>query len=127
MPKETAHKAGQIKAVIPGSAADEIGVKAGDQLLAINGEPCEDVIDVQYYGAEPWLELIIRRGENELTLEGPREYDQPLGMEFEHPTFDIDIRRCNNLCEFCFVLQMAPQMRPPLYIKHNNYPSPFFF
>ncbi len=127
MPKETAPKAGPIKAVIPGSAADEIGVKTGDHLLAINGEPCEDVIDVQYYGAEPWLELIIRRGENELTLEGPREYDQPLGMEFEHPTFDIDIRRCNNLCEFCFVLQMAPRMRRTLYIKDDDYRYSFLF
>ena len=34
-----------------------------------------------------------------------------LGITFQHPTFDIDIRRCNNLCEFCFVLQMAPRFR----------------
>src|SRR5260221_2568042 len=127
MPKETAPKAGPIKAVIPGSAADEIGVKAGDHLLAINGEPCEDVIDVQYYGAEPWLELTIRRGESELTLEGPREYDQPIGMEFPNPKFDIDIRPCNNLCEFCFVLQMAPRMRRTLYIKDDDYRYSFLF
>ncbi len=120
-------KAGKIIGVIPGSAAEHIGVQTGDELLAINGEPCEDVIDVQYYSAEEWLELEIRRGEGELTLQGPRAYDQALGMKFEHPTFDIDIRRCNNLCEFCFVLQMAPRMRRTLYIKDDDYRYSFLF
>ena len=127
MLKEITRKAGRITGVVPGSASEQIGVQAGDELLAINGELCEDVIDVQYHGAEEWLELSIRRGEQELTLEGPRAYDQPLGMEFEHPTFDIDIRRCNNLCEFCFVLQMAPRMRRTLYIKDDDYRYSFLF
>ncbi|HLY24828.1 MAG TPA: DUF512 domain-containing protein [Aggregatilineales bacterium] len=120
-------KVGHIKAVIPGSAADAMGVLAGDELIAINGEPCEDVIDVQYYGAEDWLDLAIRRDGRDLSLEGPRDYAQPLGLEFEHPTFDIDIRRCNNLCEFCFVLQMAPRMRRTLYIKDDDYRYSFLF
>src|SRR5258708_18093841 len=120
-------KAGKIIGVIDGSAAEQIGVQSGDELLAINGGPCEDVIDVQYYSAEEWLELEIRRGEEELTLQGPRGYDQALGMKFEHPTFDIDIRRCNNLCEFCFVLQMAPRMRRTLYIKDDDYRYSFLF
>ncbi|MEP7287772.1 MAG: DUF512 domain-containing protein [Chloroflexota bacterium] len=127
MLKENTAKAGLIKAVIPGSAAAKIGVRAGDELLAINGEPCEDVIDVQYHGAEEWLELAIRRDGQEMLLEGSRAYDQPLGMEFEHPTFDIDIRRCNNLCEFCFVLQMDPKMRRTLYIKDDDYRYSFLF
>jgi putative radical SAM enzyme (TIGR03279 family) len=85
------------------------------------------VIDVQYYSAEEWLELRIRRDGREITLSGERRYDQPLGLEFTHPTFDIDIRRCNNLCEFCFVLQMAPRMRRTLYIKDDDYRYSFLF
>ena len=46
---------------------------------------------------------------------------------FEHPTFDIDIRRCNNLCPFCFVLQTAPRMRRTLYIKDDDYRYSFLF
>jgi putative radical SAM enzyme (TIGR03279 family) len=118
---------GRIKGVIPGSAAESLGVRPGDELLSVNGHPCEDVIDVQYYSAEEWLELLIRRGEEEITLSGEREYNQVLGLEFEHPTFDIDIRRCNNLCEFCFVLQMAPRMRRTLYIKDDDYRYSFLF
>jgi putative radical SAM enzyme (TIGR03279 family) len=125
--KEKQPTVGLIKAVIPRSTAAALGVKQGDELLRVNGEPVEDVIDVQFYGAEDWLELAIRREGQEMTLEGARAYDQPLGMEFTHPTFDIDIRRCNNLCEFCFVLQMAPRMRRTLYIKDDDYRYSFLF
>lgn len=124
---ENAAPVGLIKAVQAGSAAHRIGVRAGDELLAINGQACEDVIDVQFYGAEAWLEFTLRRDGAEITLSGERDYDQPLGLEFTHPTFDIDIRRCNNLCEFCFVLQMAPRMRRTLYIKDDDYRYSFLF
>jgi putative radical SAM enzyme (TIGR03279 family) len=50
-----------------------------------------------------------------------RDYDQPLGIEFTHPTFDLEIRRCNNLCAFCFVLQTGPGLRRTLYIKDDDY------
>ncbi|PJF36234.1 MAG: DUF512 domain-containing protein [Candidatus Thermofonsia Clade 1 bacterium] len=122
-----AQPVGIVKAVLPHSAAAELGVQPNDELLAVNGHLCEDVIDVQYYAAEEWLELRIRRQGRELTLSGERRYDQPLGIEFMHPTFDIDIRRCNNLCEFCFVLQMAPRMRRTLYIKDDDYRYSFLF
>jgi putative radical SAM enzyme (TIGR03279 family) len=119
--------AGKIKAVQGRSAAAKLGARPGDELLAINGHPVEDVIDVQFYSAEERLELLIRRDGEEITLRGVRNYNQPLGLEFEHPTFDIDIRRCNNLCEFCFVLQMAPRMRRTLYIKDDDYRYSFLF
>jgi putative radical SAM enzyme (TIGR03279 family) len=118
---------GQITAVEPRSAAAQMGIKAGDGLLAINGHPCQDVIDVQFYGAEDRLEITVQRGEEVLTLSGKRRSMQPLGLSFAHPTFDIDIRRCNNLCPFCFVLQMGPRFRRTLYIKDDDYRYSFLF
>jgi putative radical SAM enzyme (TIGR03279 family) len=123
----TAHQGGRIAAVQPKSAARRAGVKVGDELLAINGRQVQDVIDVHFYAAEEELELLVRRGRNYLTLPARRRYNQPLGLEFEHPTFDTDIRRCNNLCEFCFVLQMAPRFRRTLYIKDDDYRYSFLF
>jgi len=123
----TTFHGGQITGIEPGSVADDIGLQPGDELLGINDNKVEDIIDVQYYGAEEELELLIRRGEEVLLYEAERDYNQTLGLEFEHPTFDIDIRRCNNLCEFCFVLQMAPKFRRTLYIKDDDYRYSFLF
>ena len=124
---------GIIAQVEPGSLAANLGLKPGDELLAVNGFLVEDVIDVQFYAAEEHVELTVRRdvsdrtAATEFVLGGEREYDQPLGLEFTHPTFDIDIRRCNNLCTFCFVLQMAPRMRRTLYIKDDDYRYSFLY
>jgi putative radical SAM enzyme (TIGR03279 family) len=123
----TRHQGGRIAAVQPGSAARRAGVREGDELLAINGQRVRDVIDVHFYAAEEELELVVRRGRDYLELPARRRYNQELGLEFEHPTFDTDIRRCNNLCEFCFVLQMAPRFRRTLYIKDDDYRYSFLF
>lgn len=123
----TTFTGGQITGIIPGSVADDIGLKPGDALLAINDQTVEDVIDVQFYGAEESLELLIRRDDEYYLFEAEREYQQPLGLEFSHPTFDTDIRICKNLCEFCFVLQMAPKFRRTLYIKDDDYRYSFLF
>ena len=123
----TTYAGGRITAIEPGSVADEIGLQVGDELLAINDNRVEDVIDVQYYSAEESLELLIRRGDDYLLYEAERDYQQALGIDFAHPTFDTDIRRCNNLCEFCFVLQMAPRFRRTLYIKDDDYRYSFLF
>jgi putative radical SAM enzyme (TIGR03279 family) len=118
---------GLIRAVAPRSLAAGIGLRPGDLLLAVNGHPVEDVIDVQFYAAEDEVALEFERAGVRRTARGPRAEGQPLGLEFEHPTFDIDIRRCNNLCPFCFVLQTAPRMRRTLYIKDDDYRYSFLF
>ena len=118
---------GVIKSVSPKSLARQLGVQPGDILLAVNGEQVADVIDVQYYASEYHVQMLLQRGEQQLTVQGMRKDMQPLGLEFIHPTFDIDIRRCNNLCEFCFVLQMAPRFRRTLYIKDDDYRYSFLF
>lgn len=118
---------GLVQAVAPDSLAAGLGLRPGDALLAVNGQPVEDVIDVQFYAAEDVVALdFVREGARQ-TVRGPRRPGQPLGLEFAHPTFDIDIRRCNNLCPFCFVLQTAPRMRRTLYIKDDDYRYSFLY
>jgi S1-C subfamily serine protease len=41
---------GLISAVHPDSLAARLGLRPGDELLAINGHPLRDLIDVQFYG-----------------------------------------------------------------------------
>lgn len=118
---------GRIVGIEAGSVAAGLDLRPGDELLAINGQAVEDIIDVQYYAAEEELEILIRRNGEILSYEAGRNYDQSLGFEFAHPTFDVDIRRCNNLCEFCFVLQMGPKFRRTLYVKDDDYRYSFLF
>ena len=117
---------GKISAVNPNGLAERVGLRAGDELLSINGHPVRDVIDVQFYSAEECLTLLMRRDGREFTVKAERRYDEPLGLEFAHPTFD-GIRRCNNRCEFCFVAQMPPGLRPSLCIRDDDYRYSFLF
>ncbi len=118
---------GIVSSVAQGSLAERIGLRPGDELLAINDQPLRDVIDVRFYGAEEYLTLRVRRGGEERTLTARRRYDEPLGLEFARPTFDTDIRRCNNRCAFCFVAQMPPGLRRSLYVKDDDYRYSFLF
>ena len=118
---------GVIAAVEPGSLAARAGLEPGDELLAINDYPLRDIIDVQFYGAEETLELSVSRGGERRRVEIERTYDRDLGLSFVNPTFDVDIRRCANNCEFCFVKQNARGMRRSLYIKDDDYRYSFLF
>ena len=118
---------GLVSAVEPDTLADQVGLQAGDVILAVNDHPLRDVIDFRFYAAEEEIELLVRRDGRELTLSGVRGYDQPVGVEFAHPTFDVDIRRCNNKCEFCFVIQSPRGMRRTVYIKDDDYRYSFLF
>jgi putative radical SAM enzyme (TIGR03279 family) len=118
---------GVISAVEPGSLAARAGLQPGDELLAINGYPLRDIIDVQFYGAEEMLELSVSRDGEQWRIDIERTYDQDLGLSFINPTFDVDIRRCANNCDFCFVKQNARGMRRSLYIKDDDYRYSFLF
>jgi putative radical SAM enzyme (TIGR03279 family) len=118
---------GLVAAVSPGSLASRMGVRPGDLLLLVNGQPVEDVIDVRFHAAEDTVHLQwerhgkIREGECRHTTRSV------LGLEFACPTFDTDIRRCNNRCPFCFVVQMAPGMRRTLHVKDDDYRYSFLY
>ncbi len=112
---------GVIAAVEPGSLGEEAGLQAGDRLVAINGHRLRDVIDVQFYSAEERLELLVERDGRPRRIEVERSYDDELGLTFTNLTFDVEIRRCTNRCDFCFVQQNAPGMRPSLYVKDDDY------
>lgn len=126
---------GLIRSVTPGSVAADAGLRPGDCLLAINGHTLRDVIDVQFYGADESLLLLVARDGERRQVEVERGYGQDLGLDFAHPTFDVDIRRCVNRCEFCFVKgnpPRAPQepsarLRRSLYVKDDDYRYSFLF
>ncbi len=108
-----------IQTVTPGSIADELGVEAGDRLLAIDGRPLRDIIDYSYHtAAEEELLLEVAKPDGELwELEIQREPGEPFGLTFAAP----EPARCRNNCVFCFVHQLPKGLRKPLYVKDEDY------
>lgn len=118
---------GRIISVEAGSLADELELIPGDKILEVNGTKLRDIIDLSFAFADEEIELLIEHenGEQEL-LEFDKDYDEELGVEFESAVFD-GIRRCANNCCFCFVDQVAPNMRDSLSIKDDDYRMSFLY
>ena len=109
-----------IKAVEPGSIAEELEVEAGDVLLAINNQEIEDVFDYRCMILEEYLEVLIRKADGEeWLLEVDKDEDEDLGLEFETDLMS-DYRSCTNKCIFCFIDQMPKGMRETLYFKDDD-------
>ncbi|MBE6098662.1 MAG: DUF512 domain-containing protein [Anaerovibrio sp.] len=118
---------GKILSVEAGSLAEELELVPGDKIVEVNGMKLRDIIDLSFAFADEEIELLIEHedGEQEL-LEFDKDYDEELGVEFESAVFD-GIRRCANNCYFCFVDQVAPDMRESLNIKDDDYRMSFLY
>ena len=109
-----------IKAVEPGSIAEELELSPGDVLVSVNGQPVRDVLDYHYLINEEYLELLVRKPDGEeWELEIEKEYEDDLGIEFENGLMD-DYRSCSNRCIFCFIDQLPEGMRDTLYFKDDD-------
>ena len=110
----------KIRAVLPGSIAEELELEPGDVLLAVNDHEIEDVFDYHYYTNEEYLTVLVRKPDGEeWELEIEKEFEEDLGIEFESSLMD-DYRSCRNHCIFCFIDQMPPGMRKTLYFKDDD-------
>ncbi len=109
-----------IKNVIPGSFANKAGLKPGDELISINGEPVVDIFDYRYNILSKKLDIVVKRNGEELSVVLFKDSDDSdPGLEFEGGIMD-EYRRCKNNCIFCFIDQMPPGMRKTLYFKDDD-------
>jgi putative radical SAM enzyme (TIGR03279 family) len=113
--------AGMVAGVRAGSLAEEAGIEAGDAVLTVGGRVLRDVVDLQFYQAEPEVQVHFRKanGLDELIV-FEKEIDEDLGLEFERATWD-DVTLCNNNCFFCFLKGLPKGMRKTLYMKDDDY------
>jgi NifB/MoaA-like Fe-S oxidoreductase len=124
--KRITGEGGVIAAVAPGSIAAELGLCPGDTLVSIGGLRLRDVIDYRFAIADEQIELVVRRGAEELIIEIEKDPDDELGIEFVEPLFDR-LRTCNNKCPFCFLTQMPKGLRKSLYLKDDDYRLGFLY
>jgi putative radical SAM enzyme (TIGR03279 family) len=111
---------GVVVAVVrPRTAAAAAGLRPGDRIRAVNGEPIADAIDFQFHAAEDRLTLTVERD----TLVRPIRLARgaaDLGVELEAPR-PGEIATCANKCVFCFIHQLPKGMRRSLYVKDDDY------
>lgn len=111
----------RITGVESGSVAEKYGILAGDTLLTMNGEEILDEIDYQALLTKQDLVLELERAEGRKeTLLIRKEDWEPLGLHFGE-SMTLKPRSCRNKCKFCFIDQMPPGMREPLYIKDDDW------
>lgn len=96
-------------------------IHKGDKLIRINGEEVLDQIDYQALTTASRLSLEIERPGGQLeTISFKKGMYTPLGLHFSDD-FALKPRVCQNNCVFCFVAEMAPGLRPSLYVKDDDW------
>ena len=106
-----------ISSVNQGSPAARALLRAGDIILRVNGQPCDDVLDYRFYAETGGsIRLDVRRDSvaRRVTLP-PGE----TGLCFDTWLMSPQ-RRCKNNCMFCFIDQMPPGCRETLYFKDDD-------
>ncbi|MEG2718156.1 MAG: DUF512 domain-containing protein [Clostridia bacterium] len=110
----------EITAVARHSAAERGGLRAGDFLLSINGEPVVDEIDYQALIAVPLLHIELERGGKTERISVRKSEEEPLGLHFGQ-SMTLSPRTCRNQCAFCFIAQMPKGLRETLYVKDDDW------
>ncbi len=110
-----------VSAAFPGFIASEAGIEPGDRILSINGEELHDIIDYRWLTDGEEMELLVEKpGGEQWILELEKDYQEPLGLEFEPVTID-EVKKCANNCLFCFVGQNPPGMRDTITFRDDDY------
>jgi putative radical SAM enzyme (TIGR03279 family) len=108
----------KVTAVQPESIAQELGLREGTELLAVNGRELEDFLDWEFLTAEERFLLHVRQpGGEEIEFDIERPLAEPIGLSLE----PARIRRCANRCDFCFVDGLPDGLRDVLYIRDDDY------
>ena len=113
-----------VARVRPGTIADELGIKPGTELLAVNGREVDDFLDWEFLTADDSLLVHARQPDGEeLEFDIERPEGEALGVELVPPS----VRRCANRCEFCFIEGLPKGLRRNLYIRDDDYRLSFAY
>ena len=107
----------RIQTVHVGGMAESLGLKPGDEILSIGGEPIRDPIDFRFHFSEDEVTLDVNREAERLIFEIEKDPEDDLGVDFE----DMGILKCDNKCVFCFLHQMPKGLRKTLYYQDDDF------
>ena len=108
------------------SPAQRLGLEPGCTLLAIDGNPLNDALDYQFYTSAPHFTLTICQNGVQQQISVEKGEYEPFGCNFKTYLGD-EKHSCANHCMFCFIDQLPPGMREPLYFKDDDTRMSFLF
>ena len=110
-----------IEAVQPHGVGYRRGLRVGDAIISINGEPVLDEIDYQALTNRSKLDILVRRADGrEENVRIIKAREAGLGLQLAD-TLACRPYPCKNKCVFCFIDQMPPGMRKTLYVKDDDW------
>ena len=109
-----------IESVERGSVAYRHGLRAGDVLVSLDGEPVVDEIDYQALIAGSRVRAVVERDGRERAVDIRKREGEPLGLHFGEE-MALSPRTCRNNCVFCFIRQMPPGLRKTLYVRDDDW------
>lgn len=113
-----------VESVDKNSIGGELGIRPGDVLVSIDGEPAVDYLDYLALTAKEQFTMLFRRKAREIQAEVEKYDDEDMGLAFEKDGFGPP-RHCANNCVFCFVDQLPKGMRESLYFKDDDWRMSF--
>lgn len=112
---------GLVSFVVEDGPAASAGLRVGDTVTRVDGEPVRDVLDWLWHADASSVTLVVTGPDGEArTIGVRRSFDEPWGLTFDGVVFD-GVRECDNACAFCFVAQLPPGMRPSLYVRDDDF------
>lgn len=114
-------KINKVKAL---SKCAQKGIKAGDELLKINGNEILDILDYDFYMADGDVTLTFKCADSSYKV--LKANAQNCGLEFGSFLMDKQ-QHCKNKCVFCFIDQLPKGMRESLYFKDDDSRLSFLF
>ncbi|HHU42927.1 MAG: DUF512 domain-containing protein [Bacillota bacterium] len=96
-------------------------IKKGEDVVAFENRPFEDILDYIYADSKNTLSLtFIDKKKRRNTLKIEKNDFETMGLEFDE-SISIKPKICHNKCIFCFVDQLPKGMRNTLYVKDDDY------
>jgi putative radical SAM enzyme (TIGR03279 family) len=120
MPKRVPETGVRVLAVEPTGQAARAGLRPGDRLLRVNGQPLRDLVDFHVQAGEERLAIDVERSGRPCSVVLERRWGRDLGLECEPPA-PAEISTCANKCVFCFIHQLPKGLRKSLYVKDDDY------
>ena len=110
-----------IKDIKPDSIAEELNLKPGWFLTAVNDTEIKDILDYKYQIFDEYVVITIQddNGE-EWDYEIEKDENEDIGLVFDEELMDTP-RNCANKCIFCFMDQLPPNVRDTLVFKDDDF------